>query len=169
MATDRVIKLRRPAQLQRERPKVGAVPKPRGRTGMVPPGTKGIYDNNPSIRASVARAMVARRSLVDVQCEAEGCVDLATGQPKIFVSRMVGGKPERRGCCQAHRLRIWRKDMREKGYRQVTVDGLVGWMTPDGVFYPNPSQPTRHRLGSRKRKARNPQGRQAAEVHTESE
>jgi hypothetical protein len=170
MAINRTLKLRRPMRVQLQ-PRSIPVLKTKGTTGMVPAGTKGIYDSNPKVRSSVARAMVSRRSRIEVKCDAEGCIDPSTGEPRRFISRVVNGKPERRGCCPAHRLRIWRKDMRDKGYRQATVDGQIGWMTPNGVFYPNPSQPVRHRLGSRRRRARNTQvATQASmEVTPESE
>lgn len=138
--TERRRVLRRPAV----RPsKPAPIIKSKGRTGMVPPGTKGIYDSNPKVRSATARAMVARRQMVEVVCQADGCIDPSTGEPKRFMSRLINGEPERRGCSPAHRLKIWRKEMRERGYRQVTVDGSIGWLTPEGVFYPNPTQPAK--------------------------
>ena len=120
-----------------------------GRGPLVPPGTKGIYDANPTIRSQTARAMVARRQLVDVQCKAEGCIDPATGEARWFKSRLINGMPERNGCTPTHRMRVWRAEMRDKGYRQVTLDGVLGWMTPDNTFHPMPSQPRKRERGAR--------------------
>lgn len=141
--SERRTKLRRPAQLPRTSKLVA--PKSRGTTGTVPPGTRGIYDRDPNVRTATARAMLARRRYVEVTCEAEGCVDPSTGQPVVFLSRLVNGRPERRGHSSAHRLRIWRQEMRDRGYKQAMVNGEVGWVTPDGTFYPNPSQSRKQR------------------------
>jgi hypothetical protein len=133
-------RLRRPMRRQQE--SVAPKYKSKGTMGLVPPGTKGIYDTNPKVRSATARAMVARRQMIEVTCEVPHCtMDTVTGGPKTFLSRLVDGRPERRGCCSAHRLWLWRKDMKDQGYKQVTVDGEIGWLTPEGVFYPNPSQP----------------------------
>lgn len=105
--------------------------------------TKGMYDPNPVIRTITAQAMVKSRQWVPTRCEAPGCIDPATGEPKLFLSRVVKGKPERRACGTAHRLRLWRREMRDKGYRQISRGGVTGWLTPEGAFHPNPSQPKR--------------------------
>lgn len=152
MTTERTRKLRRPAQ----QPPI----KHKGTSGLVPMGTRGIYDDNPTVRKAVARAMVERRQRVPVACQAEGCVDPATGEPVVFMSRIVNGKPERRGHNTAHRLKIWRAEMRAKGYRQTSVNGQVGWLGPDNIFYPHPSQPKKRRQREAKRRqARNTQRR----------
>jgi hypothetical protein len=169
MATERTTLLRRPARLRRAVPEPPPVKpkatKSKGKTGLVPPGTRGIYDDNPSVRSRVARAMVSQRRYVEVVCEAEGCFDPRFGGPVRFLSRIINGRPERRGCCQAHRLKIWRREMKDKGYRQATVNGRIGWVTPEGTFHPNPSQPKRRRDGSTARKTRKAA---AAEVKPES-
>lgn len=151
MATERVRALRRP-----KRPGGGppVAVKSRGSTGLVLRGTRGIYDPDPNVRSQTARAMVGSRQRVLVSCKAPGCIDPKTGQPKVFPSRLVGGEPEKRACSAAHRLRLWRKDMQDKGYEQVTVDGQLGWRTPDGAFFPNPSQPARRRSRTGRRRRR---------------
>lgn len=85
--------------------------------------------------------MVQRRQKVRVTCQAPGCNDPETGAARVIESRIIRGVPERRTCSQACQLRLWRAEMAEKGFRQVTKNGIVGWEGPDGSFTPMPTQP----------------------------
>jgi hypothetical protein len=138
MATDRT-------QMQR------TSPRRRGKTGIVRGGTKGMKDASEDVRSQVARAMVASRDTVEIACALEGCDRGEDGQPKVFTTRLVDGEPEAKACCSAHRLRLWRQEMRAKGYKYRTINGVLGWVTPDGIFYPTPSQPRRRRTDTRER------------------
>ena len=73
-----------------------------------PPGTKGIYDADPRIRAQTARAMVRSRQTISVTCAWPDCVDPETGQPRQFLSRFRKGKLERWACSPTHRMRLYR-------------------------------------------------------------
>jgi hypothetical protein len=125
MATERTMKLRRPRRWGAD-------------GGVVPHGTKGMYDQSERIRTRTARALVAARRTTTVKCAVAGC-------ERVFPSRLVNGEPERKACGRAHRLKLWRAEMREKGYVQRTVDGVTGWMDPDGRFYPHPGRTRRER------------------------
>lgn len=116
----------------------------RGKTGIVK-GTKGMYDKNEVVRSQTARAMVASRETVDIACALTDCDHGDGGLPKVFTTRLVDGAPEARACCSVHRLKLWRYEMRMKGYQQKTINGVLGWMTPDGIFHPSPSQPRKRR------------------------
>jgi len=128
MATDR-------AQMHR------SSSKGRGKTGIVRRGTKGMYDLDENVRSQTARAMVASRATIEVMCVLDDCDHGENGEPKIFRTRLVDGQPEAKACCSAHRLKLWRRSMDLKGYEYKTVNGVLGWATPDGRFYPAPSQP----------------------------
>lgn len=119
----------------------------RGKTGIVRRGTKGMYDLDEDVRAQTARAMVASRETIDIPCRLTGCNHGDDGKPKVFTTRLVDGEPEAKACCSQHRLKLWRQEMREKGYKMKTVDGVLGWLTPEGIFYPSPSQPRKRRGG----------------------
>jgi hypothetical protein len=118
---------------------------------VVQQGTRGIYDPDERVRTATARAMVQSRQTVPMICAWPDCVDPETGRPRAFLSRLVDGKPERRACSPNHRLKLWRRDMRERGYVQVTVGGRAGWRTPEGTFYPYPSSRPRSRKRRRRR------------------
>jgi len=131
-------------------------PQPLRPVPVVQQGTRGIYDPDERVRAATARAMVRSRQTVPISCAWSECVDPATGLPRVFRSRLIDGKPERRACSANHRLKLWRQDMRERGYHQITVGGRTGWLTPEGDFYPYPSSRPRVRTRRRKRSRATP-------------
>jgi hypothetical protein len=124
----------------------------RVKTGIVRSGTKGMKDANDNVRSQTARAMVASRETIEVRCALDECDRGPNGEAKVFTTRLVDGKPEAKACCPAHRLKLWRRSMDMEGYEYKTIDGVLGWMTPDGIFYPTPSQPRRRRTGTRERR-----------------
>jgi hypothetical protein len=147
MSEERTRKLRRPKRVV-----LNGRPSGRGKTGIVPRGTKGIYDADPVVASATARAMVNARDTTTFSCQAPGCIDPTTGQPRTFRSRLVNGEPERKACSASHRLKLWRMKMEQLGDKQRTIDGVVGWLTPEGVFHPNPSQPRRRTHAARARR-----------------
>lgn len=125
----------------------------RGKAGIVRAGTKGIYDASKEVRAETARAMVGSREVREFDCPAVGCIDPATGAPRKYTSRVTKDGPEKKACSPSHRLRVWRKNMEDQGFVQRTVDGVTGWMTKDGTFFPNPTQSRRRTTVRRRRRS----------------
>jgi hypothetical protein len=105
---------------------------------IVPRGTSGIYDKDPKVSSETARRMVKSRKKVWGSCKGPGCVDPETGKPVRFF-----GYPNKETCSAVCCTKLWRQRKYEQGYTQTVREGVYGWLTPDGVFVPSPTQPKR--------------------------